>query len=432
MSRRLAKSSERKPEHLFIETDGQVYLIRDGGTLRFPRAGERLPFRVDRRQRMVLDDAVVTRAKPLIKGHPEDWLNRDAVFTRGDVDGLVKHAIYLTMMRLVSEVALVRGGRVLMVKARRGFSKGHWNLPGGFMDFGEPPEAGAEREVEEEIGADVRLEGLLGVYISGFPGKPTYTLGFVWRGRCLSDRFHLKEDEIEAADWFTIDRALTMTRNPFANWGLVELFRQLPPKDITFRVHRHGLAAKRKSARDDPRPVVFLDRDGVINAGRRGYIRTPRQFEFLDGAVDAMKRLVDAGRRIVIVSNQDAMGWKLISTAQVRRIHEKMLGELKRAGVTVDEIYYCPHNVLSDCACRKPRPGMLLAAARELDANPRTSWMVGDKVSDVWTGKHLGSRTVFVGDARRRKRFAKELEEARPEAIAANLREAVTRCLGVD
>ena len=70
---------------------------------------------------MVLDDAVVTRAKPLIAGHPEDWLGRDAVFGRDDVDGLVKHAIYLTMMRLVSEVALVRGRRVLMVKARRGF-----------------------------------------------------------------------------------------------------------------------------------------------------------------------------------------------------------------------------------------------------------------------------------------------------------------------
>jgi len=425
----MPKAAAEKPEHLFIETDGQVYLVRDGGTLRFPRADERLPFQVERKHRMVLEDAVVTRARPLIKGHPEDWLGRDAVFGRGDVDGIVKHAIYLTMMRLVSEVALVRGGRVLMVKARRGFSKGFWNLPGGFMDFGEPPEAGVEREVEEEIGADIALDGLLGVYVSGFPGKPTYTLGFVWRGRCLSDRFHLKVDEIEAADWFTIDRAVTMTRNPFARWGLVDLFRQLPDKDLTFRVQRHGLGSKRKGARDDPRPVVFLDRDGVINAGRPGYVRTPAHFEFLPRAVEAMKRLVDAGRRIVIVSNQDVMGWKLISAAQLRRIHGKMVSELEKAGAQVQEIYYCPHNVLSDCACRKPRPGMLLAAARELNANPRTAWIVGDKPSDVWTGKHFGCRTVFAGDARRRKRFEKDLEEARPDAIAMSLSDAVDQSI---
>lgn len=420
----MARARNRGREHLFIETDGQVYLVRDRGTLRFPRAGEELPFRVERGPRMVLEGTLVTRAKPLLKGHPEDWLNRDVVFTRADVDGLVKHAIYMTMMRLVSEVALVRGGRVLMVKARRGFSKGHWNLPGGFLDFGEPPEAGVEREAEEEIGADIRLEGLLGVYVSGFPGKPTYTLGFVWRGRCLSRRFRLKEDEIEAADWFTVDRALPLTRNPFAKWGLVDLFRQLPDRDVTFRVHRHGLASKRRASRNDPRPLVFLDRDGVINAGRLGYVRTPQHFEFLDGAVAAMRRLTDAGMRIAIVSNQDAMGWRLIPAAQLRRIHEKMLAALKQAGVAVEEIYYCPHNVLSDCACRKPRPGMLLAAARELNAGPRTSWMVGDKVSDVWTGKHFGCRTVFVGDARRRKRFEQELKEARPDLLAKSLANA--------
>ena len=425
----MPKANEEKPEHLFIETDGQVYLVRDGGTLRFPRVDERLPFRVERKHRMVLEDAVVTRARPLITGHPEDWLGRDAIFGREDVDGLVKHAIYLTMMRLVSEVALVRRGRVLMVKARRGFSKGYWNLPGGFMDFGEPPEAGVEREVEEEIGVDIALGGLLGAYVSGFPGKPTYTLGFVWRGRCLSDRFHLREDEIEAADWFTIDRAVTMTRNPFARWGLVDVFRQLPEKDLTFRVQRHGLGLRRKGARDDSRPVVFLDRDGVINAGRAGYVRTPAHFRFLPGAVEAMKTLVEAGRRIVIVSNQDVMGWKLISAAQLRRIHERMVSELAAAGVAIEEIYYCPHNVLSDCACRKPRPGMLLAAARELNANPRTSWMVGDKPSDVWAGKHFGCRAVFVGDAARKKKFRKEIAEVRPDTMAKDLTEAVSSIL---
>src|SRR5438132_249252 len=124
----------------------------------------------------------VMKRKPVLDHHPEDWLGRDAIFERTDVDPLVKRALYTTMIRCVSEVVLAKGPRVLMVKAVRGFSKGYWNVPGGFMDYGEGPEAGAKREAMEEIGTEVALDGLLNVYVSGFPGKPAYTLGFVYKG----------------------------------------------------------------------------------------------------------------------------------------------------------------------------------------------------------------------------------------------------------
>src|SRR5439155_169363 len=165
---------------------------------------------------------------------------RDAVFERSDVDPLVKRAIYTTMIRCVSEVVISKGPRVLMVKAVRGFSKGYWNIPGGFMDYGEGPETGVKREAEEEIGADVSLDRLLNIYVSGFPGKPAYTLGFVYRGHVRSEKFSLKADEIEAAAWFTVDKGLTLTRNPFAKWGLVDFFLQSLDARRALRVKRHG------------------------------------------------------------------------------------------------------------------------------------------------------------------------------------------------
>src|SRR5437899_9708198 len=99
-----------------------------------------------------------------------------------------------------------------MVKAVRGFSKGHWNVPGGFMDYGESPEVGVEREAEEEIGVDIVLDGLRNVYVSGFPGKPAYTLGFVYEGNLVSAAIRLKPDETEDAACITVDDALTLSR----------------------------------------------------------------------------------------------------------------------------------------------------------------------------------------------------------------------------
>lgn len=411
----------RRREHVYAETDGQVYLIRSGRMLRFPRRGERLPFDTEPSGTMTFDSDVVYKVKPKLDHHPEEWLGRDAIFDRDDVDSVVKRAIYTSMVRCVSEVVLSKGNRVLLVKAVRGYSKGHWNLPGGFMDYGEGPEVGVIREAQEETGVPIALDGPLNLYVSGFPGKPSYTLGFLFRGHVLAERFHVKPDEIERADWFTVDKALTLTRNPFAKWGLVDFFLQSPEARRALRVKKHGLS---REAERIVHPTVFLDRDGVINRGRPGYVRTPEAFEFLPGAIEGMRALQDAGWRLVLVTNQDAMGWKLVPERQLTRIHERMLKELRKAGVNLAEIYYCPHQVLSDCACRKPRPGMLLAAARDLGVNPRMAWMVGDKVLDVQTGRAFGCRTAWVGPKEWRTRFAKEVRPWHPDIVADDLRSA--------
>jgi len=421
----------KREKLIFAETDGKVYLVKDDGELRFPRAGEPLPFKTENVSTMRLKGEDVVMVRPLLDRHPEEWMWRDDALERPDVDSVVKNAIYMMMMRCVAELAVVEGDKVLMVKAKRGFSKGYWNLPGGFMQYGETPEVACAREVTEETGVDVAIESPVGVYVSTFPDKPAYTLGFVFQGRVLSKNFHPKADEIEKVDWQTFDHGLELTRNPFAKWGIVDLYRQLPEKQANIRIHRHGVLKSRGSS-GGKGPVVFLDRDGVINKGVPGYLKTWREFEFLPGAIEAMKSLCDGGFRLAIVTNQDVMGWKIVSHEGLRKIHDNMLKDLAKNGIRIEEIYYCPHNLMSQCRCHKPQPAMLLAAARDLGVSPRQAWMVGDKVSDVVVGKHFGCWTIWIADERRVKRFEADAKKARPDATCTDLRAAAKVILGTD
>jgi len=401
---------------LFAETDGQVYLVRERGAWRFPRMSERVPFRFLETARMDFGDTVVHRAKPKLSYHPEEWFQRDELFSRTDVDPIVTKAVYMTMPRLVAELVFVRGGRVLMEKAARGFSKGYWNLPGGFLDYGERPERGAAREAEEELGVRVRLGPPIGTYFSGFPGKPTFTIGFVYRGTLRAGRFRLKKDEIEAVDWLPLGRALERTRNPFAKWALVDAYRAGDVPEVHVRRQR-----PRASVRPGEGPVVFLDRDGTLLRNREGGVRTPSQLEFLPGAKAALRALRAAGYRLAVISNQDGVAWRWFTEADVRRVHARMLAELRTAGVTVENVYFCPHEIQDGCECRKPRPGLLLAACKDLAASPREVWMVGDRPDDVWAGKAVGAATAFVGDPKRKEQYAVELEDARPDLVVEDL-----------
>ncbi len=399
-----------------METDGQVYLVADRGVWRFPRVGDPLPFPFAETARMDFGADVVHRAKPKLSYHPEEWFQRDALYSRGDVDGLVKKAVYMTMPRLVGEVVFARDGTVLMEKAARGFSKGYWNIPGGFLDFGEHPEQAAQRECEEELGVRVRIDGPLGVYLSGFPGKPTFTLGFVYRGRLLSHAFRLKKDEIERVAWLPTVEALAATRNPFAKWAIVDAYRRGDLPEIPVKRHhppKHGAGGG---------PVVFLDRDGTINRDRADGIRTPAQFAFNPGVKATLRTLNAMGYRLAVVSNQDAVAWRWMTEGDLRRVHGKMLRELARARVRIENVYHCPHELADGCACRKPNPGMLLAACKDLGVTPKDAWMVGDRPDDVLAGKAVGALTAFVGDAKRRERFAVELEDARPDLVVDDLR----------
>jgi D-glycero-D-manno-heptose 1,7-bisphosphate phosphatase len=162
-----------------------------------------------------------------------------------------------------------------------------------------------------------------------------------------------------------------------------------------------------------PRPALFLDRDGVINRRIAGsYVTRWNEFEFLPGIVEALAALSEAGAYpIIVVSNQAGVGKGLISRPGLAGITSSFVDSLRRAGVPIDAVYYCPHTVEQRCDCRKPRPGLLTRAAAEWNLDLRRSVLVGDSLSDIAAASAACCRAVWLDHSSRTSRF--------PQAVAA-------------
>lgn len=146
------------------------------------------------------------------------------------------------------------------------------------------------------------------------------------------------------------------------------------------------------------RKVVFLDRDGVINkkAPEHDYVRKWQEFEFLPDVVQAVKELHGLGYVIIIATNQRGIARGLMTEDDLKQIHGNMQNELARQGAKIDAIYVCPHDK-NECECRKPKPGLLLQAERDLGGiDKQNSWLIGDGQSDIETGKRYGIKTILV------------------------------------
>jgi D-glycero-D-manno-heptose 1,7-bisphosphate phosphatase len=138
------------------------------------------------------------------------------------------------------------------------------------------------------------------------------------------------------------------------------------------------------------RRALFVDRDGTLIVDAH-YPRDPAQVAPLPGALDALRAL-QARFALVIVSNQSGIGRGLVTRDEARAVHARVVELFGRAGVAFAGAYYCPHDPGAGCACRKPAPGLLLNAARELDLDLAGSVMLGDKPSDVAAGRAAGCR----------------------------------------
>lgn len=145
-------------------------------------------------------------------------------------------------------------------------------------------------------------------------------------------------------------------------------------------------------------PAVFLDRDGTIIRDR-DYLADPRGVELLPGAAGGLRALADAGFVLVVVSNQSGVARGFFPESAVAAVNEALAAALARgAGVTIAGWYVCPHGPESRCDCRKPAPGLLLRAARELGLDLARSFAVGDRDRDVEAGRAAGVRaTVRIG-----------------------------------
>ena len=181
------------------------------------------------------------------------------------------------------------------------------------------------------------------------------------------------------------------------------------------------------------RRAAFIDRDGVINE-ERNYDHRIEDFVLLPGAIAGLRLLQEAGFALVVVTNQAGIGRGLYTVDDYRRLEEHMVERLGESGIRLDGIYFCPHHPTKgigdfklDCDCRKPAPGMLLRAARELGLDLSRSVLVGDKVSDLQAGRAAGlARCVLVRSGHA---LAPE-EEAQADGSFADLAEAAARLAG--
>ena len=155
---------------------------------------------------------------------------------------------------------------------------------------------------------------------------------------------------------------------------------------------------RRGAAAAGDRRAVFLDRDGVINRAltRDGKPFAPTslaEFEILPGVTDACGKLKQAGYLLVVATNQPDVGRGTLNGQLVEEIHARMVSE-----IPIDRVEVCYHSgqEASECECRKPKPGMLLRAARTLGIDLRASWMVGDRWRDIDCGHAAGCRTILI------------------------------------
>lgn len=144
--------------------------------------------------------------------------------------------------------------------------------------------------------------------------------------------------------------------------------------------------------------TVFLDRDGVINKKmpEGDYVKNWDEFEFLPGAIEAVKLLNQNGYQVYVITNQRGIARGLMTEEDLDDIHQKMQRELKRQSVNIDDIYYCPHNYEDNCDCRKPKPGMLLQAASDHNLDLTKAICIGDSNFDVEAGKAAGCKAILV------------------------------------
>ena len=139
---------------------------------------------------------------------------------------------------------------------------------------------------------------------------------------------------------------------------------------------------------------VFLDRDGTLIV-EKNYLEALDQIEFIPGSEAAVARLRRAGAKVIVVSNQSGVGRGYFTAAFVQQTHEFLQAQLQTFGTRLDAVYFCPLAPERDCACRKPKTGMLEEAARDFQM-PLRGYLVGDRASDLEAGRRAGLRSILV------------------------------------
>lgn len=175
--------------------------------------------------------------------------------------------------------------------------------------------------------------------------------------------------------------------------------------------------------------LIFIDRDGVINRDPGGwtkysYVTKWEEFFFIDGSIEALKKLKDTGYKICLISNQGGISKEYFSRGDLDRINERMLSEIEKGGGKIDELYYCPHHDDDNCECRKPKTGMIEKAIRGTEIDLKNTFIIGDSLRDVEAGRRMGMKTIFVLSGKTPLAKTKDWP-IQPDSIKKDLLEAV-------
>ncbi len=174
--------------------------------------------------------------------------------------------------------------------------------------------------------------------------------------------------------------------------------------------------------------LVILDRDGVINFDSANYIKSPDEWRPLPGSLEAIARLTQAGYRVVVATNQAGVGRGLFEMATLNAIHDKLHRAVAAAGGRIDALFFCPHTAEADCACRKPKPGMLQEIAARYGTDLKDVPAIGDSLRDLESAVAVGARPILVLTGKGEKTREDGGLPRRTE-VYADLAEAVSRLL---
>ena len=142
--------------------------------------------------------------------------------------------------------------------------------------------------------------------------------------------------------------------------------------------------------------LVILDRDGVINNDSDSYIKSPDEWKALPGSLVAIAKFTQAGYHVVVATNQSGIGRGLFEMATLNAIHDRMQRAVAAVGGRIDAIFYCPHGEEANCACRKPKPGLLEEIARRFNTPLQEVPFIGDGLRDLQAAIAAGARPVLV------------------------------------
>src|SRR5687767_10863829 len=169
--------------------------------------------------------------------------------------------------------------------------------------------------------------------------------------------------------------------------------------------------------------LVILDRDGVINQDSDEFIKAPDEWRPLPGSLEGIARLNHAGYLVVLATNQSGVGRGLFEVSTLNAIHDRMHRALAQIGGRIDAIFFCPHAQEANCACRKPRPGLLEEIARRFNVDLKGVPSVGDSLRDLQAAAAVGAAPILVltgkGEATRSAGSLPENTQIYPDLAAA-------------